>query len=35
VTFDGSHVLDLVARIANQHSKAAWYAKWLVHRRLR
>jgi len=35
VTFGGSHVLDLVARIADQHPKPAWYDKWLVHRRLR
>ena len=32
VTFGESHVLDLVARVANQHPKAAWYHKWLVHR---
>jgi hypothetical protein len=35
VTFGAPHVLDLVARVANHAMKAAWYQKWLVHRRLR
>lgn len=34
-TFGASDVLDLVARVANEALKAAWYQKWLVHRRLR
>lgn len=28
-------LLDEVARVANQAIKAAWYQKWLIHRRLR
>ena len=35
VTFGAPHVLDLVARVANPALKAAWYQKWVVHRRLR
>jgi hypothetical protein len=35
VTFGAAHVLDLVARVANPALKAAWYQKWVVHRRLR
>ncbi len=35
VTFGGPAVLDLVARVANSALKAAWYQKWIVHRRLR
>jgi hypothetical protein len=35
VTFGGSHVLDLVARVANHAPKTAWYHKSLVHRRPR
>lgn len=35
VTFGGPHVLDLVARVAILALKAAWFHKWLVHRRLR
>jgi hypothetical protein len=35
VTFGAPHVLDLVARVANHAMKAAWYHKWLVHRRFR
>jgi len=35
VTFGAAHVLDLVARVANPAQKAAWYQKWVVHRRLR
>lgn len=34
-TFGAPHVLDLVARAANAALKAAWYQKWLVHRRVR
>jgi hypothetical protein len=34
-TFGGPHVLDLIARVANHALKAAWYHKWVVHRRLR
>ncbi len=35
VTFGGPQVLDLVAKAAVVSLKAAWYQKWLVHRRLR
>ena len=35
VTFGGPHILDLVARVANESLKPTWYQKWLVHRRLR
>jgi hypothetical protein len=35
VTFGAAHVLDLVARVANHAQKAAWYQKWVVHRRVR
>lgn len=35
VTFGAGHLLDLVARVANAGLRAAWYQKWLVHRRLR
>jgi hypothetical protein len=35
VSFGAGDVLDLVARLANHAMKAAWYHKWLVHRRLR
>jgi hypothetical protein len=35
VTFGAPDVLDQVARSANAAMKAAWYHKWLVHRRLR
>lgn len=35
ITFGAPHVLDAVARVANAALKAAWYQKWLVHRRLR
>ncbi len=35
VTFGGPMILDLVARVAVEALKAAWYQKWLVHRRLR
>jgi membrane-associated phospholipid phosphatase len=35
VTFGPPHLLDLVARVANAALRAAWYQKWLVHRRVR
>ena len=35
VMFGVTHALDLVARAANHALKAAWFHKWLVHRRLR
>jgi hypothetical protein len=35
VTFGAPDMLDQVARSANPAMKAAWYSKWLVHRRLR
>jgi hypothetical protein len=35
VTFGAPDMLDQVARSANPAMKAAWYHKWLVHRRLR
>ncbi|MEM9291107.1 MAG: vanadium-dependent haloperoxidase [Acidobacteriota bacterium] len=35
VTFGGPQILDLVTRAAVVSLKAAWYQKWLVHRRLR
>jgi len=35
VTFGGPHILSMVARVADEALKAAWYQKWLVHRRLR
>lgn len=34
-SFGGPAILDLVARVANAALQAAWYQKWLVHRRLR
>lgn len=34
-TFGAPNILDLVGRVANEALKAAWYQKWLVHRRLR
>jgi hypothetical protein len=34
-TFGGAHILDFVARAARAAAEAAWYQKWLVHRRLR
>jgi hypothetical protein len=34
-TFGIPYILDLVARAAIAAFKAAWYQKWLVHRRLR
>ena len=34
-TFGAPHILDLLAKVANQALKAAWYQKWYVHRRLR
>jgi hypothetical protein len=35
VSFGAADILDQVARSANAAMKAAWYHKWLVHRRLR
>ena len=35
VTFGNSETLHLLAQAANVALKAAWYQKWLVHRRLR
>jgi membrane-associated phospholipid phosphatase len=35
VTFGAPYILDLVARVTNAALKAAWYQKWLLHRRLR
>jgi hypothetical protein len=35
VTFGAPDILDQVTRSANAAMKAAWYHKWLVHRRLR
>ena len=35
ITFGAPHILDLVTRVANEALKAAWYQKWLVHRRVR
>jgi hypothetical protein len=35
VTFGAAHILDLVARAANNALKGAYYQKWVVHRRLR
>ncbi len=34
-TFGGPHILDFVARASRAALEAAWYQKWLVHRRLR
>ena len=34
-TFGDPHVVDLVTRVYNDALKAAWYQKYLVHRRLR
>lgn len=35
ITFGAAHILHLVATVAICALKAAWYQKWLVHRRLR
>jgi hypothetical protein len=35
VTFGAAHVLDLVAKVSRVALQAAWYQKFLVHRRLR
>lgn len=35
ITFGALHALDLVMRVVDPALKAAWYQKWLVHRRLR
>jgi membrane-associated phospholipid phosphatase len=34
-TFGGPHILDLLARVADQGLRAAWCQKWVVHRRIR
>ncbi|MDF9409032.1 MAG: hypothetical protein A4E52_00512 [Pelotomaculum sp. PtaB.Bin013] len=34
-TFGGPHILDLVAGASRKALEAAWFQKWLVHRRLR
>ncbi len=34
-TFGAPHILDFVARATRAADEAAWYQKWLVHRRLR
>jgi hypothetical protein len=34
-TFGGPHVLDFVTKAARPALEAAWFQKWLVHRRLR
>src|SRR5574339_1176263 len=34
-TFGGPHILFLLSSVANLALKAAWFQKWLVHRRLR
>ena len=35
ITFGGAGILDLVARAALSSLRAAWFHKWLVHRKLR
>jgi membrane-associated phospholipid phosphatase len=35
LTFGAPHILDWVSRVAASALKAAWYQKWLVHRRIR
>lgn len=35
VTYGGAGIFDLLARAAGNALKAAWYQKWLVHRRAR
>ncbi len=34
-TFGGPHILHLIGMVGNLALKAAWFQKWLVHRRLR
>ncbi len=34
-TFGAPHAIDFMARASNAALKAAWYQKWLVHRRIR
>ena len=34
-TFGGPYILDMVARATRSADMAAWYQKWLVHRKLR
>ena len=35
VTHGAAEIVDLVAKVAHAALKAAWYQKWMVHRRLR
>lgn len=35
ITFGAAHILDFVARASRAALEAAWFHKWLVHRRLR
>lgn len=35
ISYGVAHVLDLVSRVARQALKAAWFHKWLLHRRVR
>lgn len=35
ITFGAPHILDFVTRVANAALKAAWFQKWLLHRKLR
>ena len=35
ITFGGAGILDLVARAAVASLRAAWFHKWLIHRKLR
>lgn len=35
VTFGAPHILDFVSKVSNLALKAAWFQKYLVHRRLR
>ncbi len=35
VTFGAAHILDLVAKVARVALEAAWFQKFLIHRRLR
>ena len=35
ITFGPPEIVDLVAKVAHAALKAAWFQKWLVHRRLR
>lgn len=35
ITLGGPDILSMVAHVANSALKAAWYQKWLIHRRIR